>query len=237
MSLARVLISATLILVLAVAAAIAGWWFFIREDAELATEPPAIPEDLVDTTGTPPEGGGATTFVIIPEQSEAAYFVDEELASLGLPSTAKGATNAVQGTLYLAPDGDALSIDQQSIFTVDLTTLESNEERRDNRVQEALETTRYPTASFIATSSEGYDPAIPDGQEQTILLTGILEIHGVQREVVWEVEAVRQGNVITALATLPFAFSDFEITPPNIAGFVSVEDEGTLQVQLVAQAS
>jgi hypothetical protein len=27
----------------------------------------------------------------------------------------------------------------------------------------------------------------------------------------------------------------FEITPPNIAGFVSVSDEVTLQVQLVAE--
>jgi hypothetical protein len=66
-------------------------------------------------------------------------------------------------------------------------------------------------------------------------MTGTLDIHGVQQEVTWEVQARREANVITALATLEFAFADFEITPPNIAGFVSVSDEGTLQVQLVAQ--
>ena len=30
-------------------------------------------------------------------------------------------------------------------------------------------------------------------------------------------------------------FEDFNITPPNIAGFVSVEDDVTLQVQVVAE--
>jgi uncharacterized OB-fold protein len=61
-----------------------------------------------------------------------------------------------------------------------------------------------------------------------------MELHGAEREVTWEVKAIREGNVISALATTTIAFEDFEITPPNIAGFVSVDDEATLQVQIVA---
>ena len=176
---------------------------------------------------------------IIPDRSEAAYFADEQLASLPLPSKAKGSTNDITGTFYLTEDGLGLDPEQVSSFTVDLTTLTSNESRRDNRVQnDALQTSQFPTATFTASSVTGYDEGTPEGEEQTLMLTGNLDLHGVQKEVTWEVQALREGDVITALATLKdIPFSDFNITPPNIAGFVSVEDDVTLQVQIVAQRS
>ena len=37
------------------------------------------------------------------------------------------------------------------------------------------------------------------------------------------------GSVIQVLGTLTFPFSDFGINAPNIAGFVTVEDQGTLE--------
>ena len=58
-----------------------------------------------------------------------------------------------------------------------------------------------------------------------------------KKEVTWDVKARKDGNVITALATTKFPFSDFNIPVLNIAGFVSVQDDVTLQVQIVAQAS
>ena len=75
------------------------------------------------------------------------------------------------------------------------------------------------------------------GAEQDVQLTGVLDLHGVQKEVTWDVKARHDGNVITALATTKFNFSDFNIPVLNIAGFVSVQDGVTLQVQVVAQAS
>lgn len=225
-------------LVLVVAAVVAIWWFFIRSDAKLATEAPPIPTALVQATATPGGGepSGVLTFRIIPEQSEAAYFVGEQLASIGLPSTATGSTHAIEGAFSLTPDGLGLANEPPSQFTVDLTTLRSEESRRDRRVQDALQTVEFPTATFVVASVTGYDSAIAEGEEQTLSLAGTLDLHGVQRDVTWEVKARRQGNVITALATVKFPLSDFNITPPNIAGFVSVGDEATLQVQLVAQA-
>ena len=238
--------------VVAVIAAAGGWYLFIREDAELATNAPEVPSDLVNATATtdasgdptvtadptnPPSGDEAQTFVVLSDRSEAAYFVDEELASIGLPSTAKGSTTAITGTFYVGSDSISLDTSQTSVFTVDLTTLTSDEDRRDNRVQQALETGTFPTATFTVISVTGYDPAIPDGQEQTMQMTGTLDLHGVQKDVTWELKAIREANVITGLATVNFLFSDFNITPPNIAGFVSVQDDATLQMQIVAQQS
>jgi len=108
---------------------------------------------------------------------------------------------------------------------------------RDQRVQEALETSQYPQATFSISSVSGYDPSIPAGEEQSLQLTGILDLHGVQKEVTWDVKAVREANVISALATLTVAFADFDITPPTFAQLVSIDDEATLQIQLIAAAA
>jgi polyisoprenoid-binding protein YceI len=233
--------------VLAAVAAIAGWWFLIRADAQLATSPPVIPDALLSVTGTP--GAEPTeaasmsevsadtvlTFELNPELSEAAYFVNEELATLGVPSTAKGSTNQITGTLHLTSDG-SLATGAVSQLTVDLRNLTSDEDRRDQRVQETLETSLYPTATFTAISVTGYDPSMPKGEEQTLELTGTLDLHGAQKEVTWEVKAYRQGDAISALATTTVAFADFDMTAPTFGGIVSIDDKATLQVQLIAQA-
>ena len=223
------------LVVAAVVAGIAVWYFAVREDAKLATQAPAIPTDLL-RDGEPVAIDGVLTYRIIPEESEAAYFADEQLASLSLPSTAKGATNEIEGVFYLSEDGFALAPEPASTFTIDLTSLKSNESRRDTRVQQARETRIYPMATFTISSVAGYDDSIPDGEEQVLTLGGVLDIHGVQNQVTWDVRARRDGNLITALATITFRFDDFGIRPPSFAGFVSVGDELTLQLQFVAEA-
>jgi polyisoprenoid-binding protein YceI len=121
---------------------------------------------------------------------------------------------------------------------VNLKTLKSDKDMRDTRVQNmALETSKFPTATFTATKVTGFDKSIPGGQEQTLQLTGMLDLHGVQKEVTWEVKARRDGNVITGLATTSFKYGDFNIPILNIANFVSVQDGVTLQATIVAQAS
>jgi polyisoprenoid-binding protein YceI len=108
---------------------------------------------------------------------------------------------------------------------------------RDRRVQETLETSVYPTATFTASTVSGYDPSIPEGEEQALQLTGTLDLHGVQKEVTWEVKAYLQGDVISALATVTVPFADFNMTAPTFAQIVSIDDKATLQVQLIAQAA
>jgi hypothetical protein len=101
----KLLIRGAAAIIVLIAIAVGGWWFFVREDAELATNAPEIPADLktptaaVAAAGTPATGAtttaGELTFTILSERSEAAYFADEKLASLPLPSTAKGSTKDI----------------------------------------------------------------------------------------------------------------------------------------------
>lgn len=241
----KLVLGGALAAVLLVAVVAGGWWFFVREDNELATAPPEIPSGGVQPTGTADNGsasdptsvsGGAMAFEVVTASSEAAYFADEELASLGVPSTAKG-TTTVTGTFYLTDDGFALDDSTPSTFTVDLQALKSDQDRRDNRVQEALETATFATATFTVESITGVDASLAPEEEHAFQMTGTLDLHGVQKEVTWDVEARREGNVITALATTNFLFADFGIPVPNIGGFVSVQDDVTLQMQIIAQGA
>jgi polyisoprenoid-binding protein YceI len=237
-SASRLLITIAGIAVVAVLVLAAGWWLFVRSDAKLATGPPAIPEDLINASDAPSAEGDVSellTFRIIADRSEAAYFVGEQLASLSIPSTASGTTGDVEGQFHLTADGTALAPDTTSQFTVGLTSLQSDEGLRDNRVQGALETGLFPTTTFTFTSFMGYDPLIAEGEQQNIRLTGTLDLHGVQRQVTWTAEVLRQANVITALATVTIAFADYGIIPPSVGGFTLVGNDATLQVQLVAE--
>ena len=223
--------------VVLVVAGSAGWWFFIREDASLATSAPTIPEEL--KSGTPAANAassttGAKPYRIIAERSEAAYFVDEKLVKLPLPSTAKGTTKAIQGEFYLTAEG--LDPSRPSKFTVDLTTLKSDEPQRDGQVQRAgLQTSRFPTATFTATRLTGFPAQFAAGQEVPMQLTGTMDLHGVQKEITWDVKARKEGDVFSVLATVTFKFADFNIPQLNIGGIVAVQDNVTLQVQIIAQ--
>lgn len=190
----------------------------------------------VPTIAAGTSGSASQTYTILSARSQAAYFADETLASIGLPSTAEGSTTSITGTFHLTADGTGLDTSLPSTFTVDLTTLKSDKAMRDRRVQSTLDTTTYPTATFTAASAIGFDASIAAGQEQTLKLTGTLNLHGVQKQITWDVKARNAGNVITALATATFPFEDFGMSPPNIGGFVSVQDHITLQVQIIAQA-
>lgn len=237
----RLIVTGALGGVVLFAAAAAGWYFVIRDDAKLADSAPEIPDDLRSPTasGSPATAPGSAEpgeggFVILADRSTASYFADEKLASLSLPSTAQGTTNEIEGVLHLTDDG--LDPGKESVFTVDVSNLSSGEGRRDNRVREALEVSQYPVATFIASAVDGPVGDLNAESDTALTLTGMLDLHGVEKEVVWDVLARRDGDIITATATVNFLYEEFDIPLLNIANFVTVEDDVTLQVQIVAQA-
>ncbi len=227
-------------LVLAVAGG-AAWWLFVREDNQLATAAPEIPEQIPSADSSTPAGSaapatnsGEQVFTIVPEQSEAAYFAGETLARLGVPSTAKGATRDVKGRFALTADG--LDTANTTAFTVGLKSLTSDQPRRDTQAQNALQTSKYPSATFTATKVTGIPEEFPADADVSMQLTGTLDLHGVEKEITWDVKARKKGSALSVLATTTFKYADFNITRPNIGGFVSVDEEVTLQVQIIAVA-
>ncbi len=181
------------------------------------------------STGPTPATVAAAVFRIIPDQSEARYRVREQLAALQFPSDAVGRTNAISGTIAFAGDGSIVS--SVSKLTVDLRTLRSDQERRDNFIRmNTLEVSRYPTAEFVPREARGLPWPLPTSGEATFQLVGDMTIHGTTRPVTWDVTARFAGDRVTGTATTSFKFEDFNMQVPRVAVVLSVENNIRLEV-------
>ena len=246
---------------LVVVVALAGWFFFIREDNKVqqetaavtdavkqaaaatptkaATAPTNAPAGSSPTTvaNAPPVAAsslGAASYRIVEGQSLAWYLAPEKLSRLPTSSVARGQTTDVKGEFHLTVDG--LDPAKPTKFTVGVNTLKSEESLRDGRMRDALEVQRFPTATFVATRLTGM-PNEFTTTDTVMQLAGKLTVHGVERDVVWDLKAKKDGNILSGLATVKVKYADFGMTKPAVAGFVTVEDELTIQVQLFATPS
>ena len=193
--------------------------------------------ELPPPTDAPAEAGagsGAIQFVIVPESSEARYRVTEQLVNVSLPNDAIGRTQEINGALVLNADGTI--VPEQSRFEVDLSTLQSDESRRDNFLrQNTLGTGEFPLAVFVPTQATGIPAELPESGEVSFQLTGDLTIRDVTREVVWDVTGKLEGDVLTGQAATSFTFEDFNLTQPRVSMVLSVEDTIRLEMDFTMQ--
>lgn len=170
-----------------------------------------------------------TRWVVAPEGgSEARYRVREQLAGFEFPNDAVGSTSTVTGTLVLAANGAVLS--DGSRFEIDLTTLQSDESRRDNYLRRnTLNTEEHPKAIFVPTAIRGLASPLPGSAETSFELIGDLTVRGVTRPVTWAVTATFDGAAITGQARTEFTFDRFELTKPRLIRLLSVADEIRLE--------
>ena len=159
--------------------------------------------------------------------SFVGYRVNEQLATIGAQE-AVGRTPDVTGTLTI--QGTTLTA---ADITADLTTLQSDEANRDRQLsRQALETSTYPTATFQLTQPIDLGSIPEGGQTIDVSATGNMTLHGVTKEVQVPLQARLDGNVISVAGSLPILFSDYGIQQPRSMIVLSVEDHGTLELQL-----
>ncbi len=171
--------------------------------------------------------------------SEARYRVREQLAFLDFPNDAVGVTQDVEGKLVLGTDG-AVSADLvtslDSLIRVDLSTLQSDEDRRDNYVRNrTLGTGQYPHTEFVPTTISGLQWPLPSTGEASFSITGDMTIRDVTKEVTWETTAQFNEDSITGTATTDFTFDEFDLNVPSVAVVLSVENNIRLEIDFVLQ--
>lgn len=159
--------------------------------------------------------------------SFVGYRVQEELGSIGA-NTAVGRTPNVTGSLTIA--GTTVTA---GTITADLTTLVSDDKRRDGQlVRNGIQTSTYPTATFTLTSPLELGAVPADGQEIAVTAKGKLTLHGQTRDVELPLKARLQNGVIVAAGSLPIVFADYGIQKPTSFAVLSIADEGTMELQL-----
>lgn len=166
-------------------------------------------------------GSGATGLFV-------GYRVKETLASIGA-NTAVGRTSAVTGSFTLG--GTTITA---ATITADLTGLQSDNSHRDGQLaNRGLETATYPTATFVLGQPVELGSIPAQGQIITLPATGQLTLHGQTRTVTISLQARLSGGVIAVSGSLPITFADYGIVAPTSFLALSVEDHGTMELQLM----
>ena len=205
-----------------------------------STEPSAVAETSPEPVASADGGSGSTDGVAgtwtVAAGSLAGYRVREQLANLPAESDAVGRTEDVTGTITLVESGDAAQLTEGEI-TVDTTTIASDEGRRDNRMRsEGLQTDDFPTATFAITQPIDLPASALAGEATDVTLVGDLTLHGVTKSVEIPAQAQLVDGQVQVAGSLTFPLSDFDITAPNVGGFiVSIADEGALEFLLVLE--
>ncbi|MCC6456412.1 MAG: YceI family protein [Caldilineaceae bacterium] len=186
---------------------------------------------------------GLRTYVIVPEESSASYQVDEEffglaLGKYGIPaglSDTVGTTQAIEGQFQLNWD-DLTAPLGENTFTVDLSTLQSNQSLRDSWIREnGPEFDTYPTATFVAESLEGAPTSYTLGEEVSFQMVGQLTIHETTQPATFDITAKLEDGTITGTATTALKMTDFGITPPDFANTLTVADDFVVNLEFTAR--
>jgi polyisoprenoid-binding protein YceI len=243
----RPLVIVAIAAVVAVGALAAAYLTFFTDDSPESftlSDPPAT-----TTPATTPAAGASNTSSTQPAAaagdlagtwrvaagSEAGYRVREKLAALPAQSDAVGRTPAVTGTVNVERSGGALQA-TDARFEADLTKLASDESRRDNRIRtDGLQTNRFPNATFVSTKPIALPAETASGQAVKVSTEGDLTIHGVTKRVTIPLDVRVTGSRGELVGSLKFPMSDFGISPPNIAGFVTVDSDATLEFKLILE--
>ena len=179
----------------------------------------------------------------MPEESEASYQVEEEffglaLGKYGIPeglSDTVGRTSSIEGQFELNWDDLSAPLGENT-FTVDLSTLESNQGLRDSWIREnGPEFATYPDAIFVAESLEGAPTSYTPGEEVSFKMVGQLTIRETTQPATFDITAKLEDGTVTGVATTALKMTDFGITPPDFANTLTVADDFRVELAFTAR--
>jgi polyisoprenoid-binding protein YceI len=199
--------------------------FFNSTPAALSLSPGSTPASTAaaNTAASGPVAGAWT----VGSGSIVGYRVNEVL--LGQKATAVGRTTSVTGHLTIA--GSTVTA---AAFTVPMATVHSDKSQRDAQFDgRIMDVSQYPTGTFTLTSPIDLAPLPAAGVIKDYTAHGRLTLHGTTRPVTFTLSAERKGSQIEVSGDIAVLFSDYDISNPSFAGFVTTQDHGLLEFLLV----
>ena len=205
------------------------------ESGELSLPPPpptaAAPTATEAPISTPSSEAEETAVIgsdayVIGEGSEITFTVEEELGRAPVRFDAVISSTGLSGVANLGGE--------PSVVTLDLHSLQSDQEFRDRYIQTRL----FPdTPEAVVTVDQL--PDLPqtffDGEETTGDLSGSLQIGETVTPLVFDVTARHDGESINILGTTTFTWEGLGLEKPTARSVVYLADEVRVQVLLVAK--
>ena len=190
------------------------------------TQPQATGAPTAMTSGSETADRGQQ--FVIGEGSEIAFTVEEELGRAPIRFPAVISSTGLTGVANL--DG------QPSVVTLDLHSLRSDQQFRDQYIRSRL----FPdTPEAVVTVDQL--PDLPesffDGENTTGTLSGSLQIGDSVTSLEFDVTARHDGTAISVLGTATFTWEQLRLAKPTARRVVYLADEVRVQVLLIAKAA
>jgi polyisoprenoid-binding protein YceI len=193
------------------------------------------PTATAASTLTP--SAGQTVFTLDPSASQASFTTHEIL--LGKSQTVVGTTHSVSGQILIDLTNPQKS--QVGQIKVDVSTLATDNDMRNNTLQGRILETGDPAnqyATFSATSYSGLPTSVAVGQTVTFKVTGNLTVHSVTKQEIFDVTlTVKSATQVTGTATTIVRYADFGMTIPNVPQVSDVSNNVTLTLAFTANAN
>jgi polyisoprenoid-binding protein YceI len=221
-------------LLLSPAAAVNPAWEAPHPEARPTTIvlPASTSRSALSSTGAKPIPADTTVTIlrVAPQGNRARYRVREQLASLDFPSDAVGETRSIQGQVVVHPDG---TVDREaSRIVIDMTSLESDQDRRDNFLRRnTLETERHPTLTLIPIALRGLPNPLPAEGEHRFVIVAEMVLKGVTHPTTWDVQATFANGAVLGQASTILTFDRLGLEKPRVRSVLSVADDIRLEYE------
>jgi hypothetical protein len=163
--------------------------------------------------------------------SIARYKIGEQFAQLPTPITAVGETSGINGKVYFDPSGN-ISASDASIIVIDVDSLKSDENKRDNWVRR-----NGGIGSEIVinlTKVSGHTWPLPDFGKMEVIIEGDMTISDVAKPVTWKGILDIAGSDITGSISTIITWDQFSLSKPRLPFIISVDDEIMLELEVIA---
>ncbi len=157
--------------------------------------------------------------------SIAGYRIGETVGIT--PGEAVGRTEKVTGSMVL--NGATVT---SGTWTVDMVSVKSDDERRDQNYREDMDVAHYPTSQFVLGAPISLGSIPPDGQVITVQVDGALTLRGRTNNVSFPLQARRNAGRVEAVGSIPVVFADYGIPNPS-NGFARTDDHGKVEFLLL----
>lgn len=170
------------------------------------------------------------TALVVAQDSD--YRVDPALSSVKFTlgdvlHTVRGTFKLKQGELQVEPGGKV-----SGQIVVDAGSGDSGSGMRDRKMhKEVLESTRYPEIAF---RPDRIDGAVASSGKSSVLVHGMFNIHGVDREITVPAQVETNGEQWTAAVHFTVPYQKWGMKNPSTL-FLRVSD--TVEIDLVASGS
>ncbi|MEM7132216.1 MAG: YceI family protein [Chloroflexota bacterium] len=199
-----------------------------------ATEEPAEEPAETSAESSADEAGDSTagTFTILPDQSEARFYIDEELR--GNPVTVIGVSSSLNGEIMIDPANPAST--QIGAITIDAASFVTDSDRRNGAIRRfVLNSGSYPNITFVPTSIDGLPESAVPGDMLVFQVTGDLTIKDQTRSETFTVSVTADSETqINGSASTIIMYADYGIIIPDVPFIANVGDELTLEFDFVA---